>query len=259
MFPGSATILVDTYDTLRAVERLTKSGGSKVSAVRLDSGDLRQLSIQVREILDRGGMSATKIFASGDLNEYRIQKLLQEGAAIDSFGVGTELATSYDAPALSAVYKLVGLEQDGRIAMRIKLSDDKSTYPGIKQVWRRLDSKGTMTGDLIALSSEPSPANENGSVWQPLLQPALHKGKLLDTYEYLSDVDKQPVATRRNLRLTSLERARANATAWRERLPASLRVLEPADPYPVSISEPLLAARLDLESSIRATQSVPRR
>ena len=98
VFPNTATVLVDTYDTIAAVKRLARDFGSAVSAVRLDSGDLLELSKQVRQILDEAGMTETKIFASSDLNETRIADLISRGAQIDSFGVGTELATSYDSP-----------------------------------------------------------------------------------------------------------------------------------------------------------------
>jgi nicotinate phosphoribosyltransferase len=104
VFPKTATVLVDTYDTIRAVKRLARDFGPAIQAVRLDSGDLLELSKQVRQILDDAGMTGTKIFASGDLNEYKIADLISRGAQIDSFGVGTELATSYDAPDLSGVY-----------------------------------------------------------------------------------------------------------------------------------------------------------
>src|SRR5215510_7308107 len=122
VFPHTATVLVDTYDTIAAVTRLAREFGPRIPAVRLDSGDLLELSKSVRRILDDHGMSGTKIFASSDLNEYRIEALLNDGACIDAFGVGTEMATSFDSPALSGVYKLVAVEQDARMEGRIKLS-----------------------------------------------------------------------------------------------------------------------------------------
>src|SRR6185295_930023 len=114
-FPKTATVLVDTYDTIEAVKRLAHEFGPAISAVRLDSGDLLELSKQVRVILDQAGMTETKIFASSDLNETRIAELISRGARIDSFGVGTELATSYDSPALSGVYKLVPSKRKVRL------------------------------------------------------------------------------------------------------------------------------------------------
>jgi nicotinate phosphoribosyltransferase len=110
--------------------------GPKLRGVRLDSGDLLELSKQVRAILDEAGMRRTKIFASGDLDEFKIADLIAAGAPIDLFGVGTDLSTSRDAPALGGVYKLVEVEFDGRVAPKMKLSRDKATYPYRKQVWR---------------------------------------------------------------------------------------------------------------------------
>ena len=154
VFPDTATILVDTYDTLAAVRTLTKYPNTP--AVRLDSGDIVRLSKQTRNILDAAEMKMTRIFVSGDLDEYRIAALLKAGAPIDAFGVGTQLATSYDAPALGGVYKLVSTTGGGRI----KLSRDKQTYPLPKQVWRH---KGR---DLICAADEPRP----GRNWHSLLR-----------------------------------------------------------------------------------------
>jgi nicotinate phosphoribosyltransferase len=148
VFPDTATILVDTYDTIAAVKSLR---GKQIPAVRLDSGDIEYLSAEVRKCLDEAGMTTTKIFVSGDLDEDRITELLDAGAPIDAFGVGTRLATSYDAPALGGVYKLV--------SGRVKLSADKATYPGPKQVWR------SDAGDIITAADETAPGT-------PLLVPA---------------------------------------------------------------------------------------
>jgi nicotinate phosphoribosyltransferase len=174
VFPETATVLVDTYDTIAAVKRLARDFGPTIPAVRLDSGDLCDLSRRVREILDEAGMTATKIFASGDLNEHKIADLISRGAAIDSFGMGTELATSYDAPALSGVYKLAGLEEDGRLSMRIKLSHDKATYPGAKQVWRFTDREGRYARDVITLADEAPPDTATA---RSLLEPVMRKGR----------------------------------------------------------------------------------
>ena len=106
VFPDASTLLIDTYDTVRGVRRALESGAA-MQAVRLDSGDLPALSREVRAVLDAAGRTDVKIVASGDLNEYKIHDLLQAGAPIDVFGVGTEMAVSRDDPALSAVYKLV--------------------------------------------------------------------------------------------------------------------------------------------------------
>jgi nicotinate phosphoribosyltransferase len=180
VFPETATVLVDTYDTIAAVKRLVQDfRGSVIPAVRLDSGDLCELSKQVRRILDDSGMTQTKIFASGDLNEFRIADLISHGAKIDSFGVGTELATSFDSPALSGVYKLAGLEENGQIKMRVKLSKDKATYPGPKQVWRLADSTGKYIRDVITLADEVEPKSEEDSA-RSLLEPVMRSGEILN-------------------------------------------------------------------------------
>ena len=121
VFPDSSTLLLDTYDTINAA-RLATEFGPELRGVRLDSGDLIELSKQVRAILDEAGMRQTKILASGDLNEFKIAEMIAAGAPIDVFGVGTDLSTSRDAPALGGVYKLVEVEVDGRVEPKIKLS-----------------------------------------------------------------------------------------------------------------------------------------
>jgi len=174
VFPETATILVDTYDTLAAVERIARDFSYNIQGIRLDSGNLAELSIKAREILDREGKTSTKIFASSDLDEYRISELIAQGAKIDAFGVGTQMATSYDAPAISGVYKLVGVERNGKISLRMKLSQDKSTLPGMKQVWRRSDANGRYIEDMISLADEEMPVDEGE--WHPLLEAVMESG-----------------------------------------------------------------------------------
>jgi nicotinate phosphoribosyltransferase len=156
LFPKLSTLLADTYDTLRGVENAAKvatelkQNGVKLQAVRLDSGDLRELSVKSRRILDRAGLNDVAIFASGNLDEYRVQELLRSGAPIDAFGVGTEMVVSADAPALDVAYKLT--EYNG--VPRLKTSQDKMTLPGRKQVFRALNANGGSFGDLIGLADE---------------------------------------------------------------------------------------------------------
>jgi nicotinate phosphoribosyltransferase len=138
-FPDTAILLIDTYDSLAGAEtaaQIAQQSGRKVKGVRLDSGNLLEKSRQVREILDRYGLRDTIIFASGDLNEYKIDELVASGAPIDAFGVGTDLATSRDVPALGVVYKLVEVERDGHIEYKTKFSEQKAHWPGRKQVFR---------------------------------------------------------------------------------------------------------------------------
>ena len=145
---GESTVqLIDTYDTLEGARRVIALG-EPLFAVRIDSGDFVALSREVRALLDAAGMSHVKIMLSGDLNEDRIQKLLADGAPVDSFGVGTELATSADAPSMGAIYKIVELESNGVSRATAKFSAEKASLPGAKQVFRYSDR------DLVACSGE---------------------------------------------------------------------------------------------------------
>jgi nicotinate phosphoribosyltransferase len=241
VFPRTATVLVDTYDTIEAVERLARDFGPGIPAVRLDSGDLLELSIRVRHLLDQAGMSDTKIFASSDLNEHRIADLIARGARIDSFGVGTELATSYDSPALSAVYKLVALERAGRVQMKIKLSEGKATYPGAKQVWRFTDETGKYAQDLIAFGDEAAPQADTESLhgsWQPLLVPAMKGGRAVGD-SFAPGDDGAPVEKARRTRLARLNVAQNRAADELKRLPDELLALDGGASYKVAFSDRL--------------------
>jgi nicotinate phosphoribosyltransferase len=168
-FPNSAILLIDTYDVLAGAE-IAATLGKRVPGVRLDSGDLLEKSRLVREILDRHGQRDTKIVASGDLNEYKIEELLAGGAPIDSFGVGTDLVTSRDVPALNVVYKLVETETGGVAEPKTKFSEDKVYWPGRKQVFR-FSEGGQYHHDLIARAAEEHPEAS------ALLQPVMREGR----------------------------------------------------------------------------------
>jgi len=171
----------------------------------------------VRHIFDEAGLSRLRIFASGNLDEYRLAELLRANAPIDGFGVGTSLVTSADAPSLDAVYKLE--EYAGK--PRRKRSSAKATWPGRKQVFRHYDGAGRMLHDTVALEGERCEG-------APLLAPVMAHGRRLHAAE-------------------PLDRIRARAAAALERLPAALRGLEAAAPYPVKISPELeaLARKVD--------------
>ena len=210
---GESTVfLIDTYDTIEGAKLATRLG-KPLWGVRLDSGDLIKLSHQVRSILDKAGLTEAKIFATNDLDEYRLAEFLKAGAPLDAFGVGTQLATSADAPSLSAVYKLVELQHNGHIHYTAKFSDDKSTLPGAKQVYRYPDH------DVVALHSECN-SDYKG---EPLLRPTILDGELLEP-------------------LPDLSRSREHARQAIAKLPERLHALTPADhPYEVKISANLLA------------------
>lgn len=166
---GRGTVyLIDSFDTVEGARKAVALG-PPMWGVRLDSGNLAELAREVRRILDAGGFPDAKIMATSDLNEDRIRELVVAGAPIDSFGVGTELATSFDAPALSAVYKLVELERGGARRYTAKYSPDKQTLPGAKQVFRYTDH------DVVGCAGE---CGLKGA--EVLLRPIILGGELLE-------------------------------------------------------------------------------
>lgn len=166
--PNNCVFLVDTYDTLEGVRnavetaRSLRSRGHEMLGIRLDSGDLAWLSIEARKILDDSGFPAARIVASNDLDERLITSLKQQGARIDTWGVGTKLVTAFDQPALGGVYKLGAIrDEQGRWQYRIKLSEQtvKVSNPGILQV-RRYHDASEHRGDMIFdQGSKPNPAD----------------------------------------------------------------------------------------------------
>jgi nicotinate phosphoribosyltransferase len=213
--PRNVILLIDTYDTEGAAEKIValaprlSAEGIHIHGVRIDSGDIIAQSQQVRRILDVGGLESVTIFVSGGLDERDLRAAAKAGAPISGFGIGTALTTSSDAPALDCAYKL----QEYAGLPRRKRSPGKETLPGRKQVWRRYAVGERMTGDIISLEDD----RQEGV---PLLDCVMRQGSRLG-----------PHAT--------LETARAHAASELRRLPPALRELEPAAPYPVTISDTL--------------------
>lgn len=213
-FPGTV-LLVDTYDTVTGVRHvidLVKSAPAdiKVGAVRLDSGDLVALARETRRLLDEAGLHDIQIFVSSGLDEHSIAALLNAGAPVDGFGVGTGMTVSADAPSLDIVYKLA--EYGG--AGRTKLSPQKSILPGRKQIFRR-EEDGTAVADVIGRADEELPG-------RPLLQPVMRGGK------------------RAAGGATDLDSIRRHAAEEFSRLPQRVRDVTPVNPpYPVDISAAL--------------------
>ncbi len=210
--PKGISLLIDTYDTVEGAKKVValapklQARGIRIGSVRLDSGDLRQLAFEVREILDRAGLQEVAIVASGGLDENELKELAESGAPIDYFGVGTKLDTSADAPYLDCAYKLQ--EYAGR--PRRKRSTGKATLPGRKQVTRRYVD-GKMAGDVIHLEGERFEG-------EPLLVPVMLGGRRV--------LPKEP-----------LSRIRTRTLAGLARLPDHLRALETTPPYPVTVAE----------------------
>ncbi len=182
VFPESTILLIDTYDVLEGARRATHLGPG-IRGVRIDSGDLLRVSRQVRRILDDAGLHRAIIVASGDLNEYRIKELVDQGAPIDAFGVGTQMVTSEDAPSLGGIYKLVEQIIDGRVRYRAKFSLNKATYPGKKQVFRLVDQHQGFVKDVIGLEDDEIPEEHF-----TLLVPIIEKGKLIYPLPALEDI-----------------------------------------------------------------------
>ena len=198
IYGARSVLLIDTYDSLAAAELIVEEG-LRPAAVRLDSGDLVELSRGVRAILDAGGLSGTRILVSGDLDEYRVGALVAAGAPVDGFGVGTELSTSKDEPTLSGVYKLVEIERQGEMVPLMKLSAGKETLPAAKQVWRST-GEGPVEWDLLGLDGEPV---VEGTA--PLLRQVMRQGHVLEAGPSVAalrercraEVDRLPLSVRR--------------------------------------------------------------
>lgn len=225
LYPGHTIHLVDTYDTLEGVRRALATG-EPFAGVRLDSGDLGELAKAARTILDEGGRQEAKIFASGDLNEEKIAALVADGSPIDAFGVGTELSTSADAPALSGVYKLVEMQLGGERRLTSKRSAGKATYPGAKQVLRRIGDDGGMAGDRVVPLEDAEAKVGDGE--EPLLREVCRDGEPLGGS---GGGD-------------GLKAARERCLAGLERLPEPLRRLDGGgEPFPVEF-DPVFEQRL---------------
>ncbi|OHB34325.1 MAG: nicotinate phosphoribosyltransferase [Planctomycetes bacterium GWA2_40_7] len=222
VFPDNTILLIDTYDTITGAKLAAKIG-KKLKGVRLDSGNITLLSKKVRKILDDAGLGHVKITASGDLNEYKISQMLDKGACIDSFGVGTEMVTSKDVPALGGVYKLVEQEKEGRPVPKMKLSKDKATYPAKKQVYRFLNNKGMCKKDIIGLVDEVFDAEE-------LLLPVMEKGKLV-------------------YKIPTVQQIQRVAGKNISQLPDRFKALDCKASYPVTISKRLKQIRYETMKS----------
>ena len=223
------TLLVDTYDTLAAVRMVAdmaaEMGDSfNAGAIRLDSGDLAQLSRDARLILDNHGLQDVRIFVSGSLDEYAVKKLVDAGAPIDGFGVGTSMGTIADQPFLDSVYKLSSY--DGR--PRMKLSASKTNLPGLKQVFRKFDAQGKVAHDTITGFDET-----------------------VDGVPLVKCVMKDGVRTKHGK--ASLEDARRHAQESISTLPDELLSLEKIEPeYEVRISDNLRRTRDELQEQLAA-------
>src|SRR5262245_31050501 len=221
--PDRLTLLIDTYDSEAAARKIValaprlQADGISIGAVRIDSGDLIELSKKVRHILDEGGLREVNIFVSGGIDENDLLRMVAAQAPINGFGIGTSLTTSFDAPALDCAYKL----EEYAGTPRRKRSVGKATWPGRKQVWRRFAPDGRMAGDIISLECDKQ-------LGQPLIAPVMQAGRRLAPSPTLAQI-------------------RERAARELERLPEPLRRLQTGASYPVAVSDALkrLAADVD--------------
>ncbi len=257
--PNNSVFLVDTYDTLDGVRNAIRSGrwlreqGHEMVGVRLDSGDLAELSIAARQLLDEAGFSEAKILASNDLDEYTITDLKARGARIDIWGVGTKLVTAGDQPALGGVYKLAAIRNDdGTWDHKVKLSEQsaKSTNPGIQQV-RRFYREGLAIADAIYSETDVPADNwqfvdfdgETTRTMAPetsgrdLLAPILRRGR--------------PVGT-----LPSLDESRQYCADQLQSLPGNIQTLEDPAGYPVGLEAGLHRIKQNIIQDIHQRRNV---
>jgi nicotinate phosphoribosyltransferase len=257
--PNNCVFLVDTFDTLQGVKHAIEVGhdlrasGHEMAGIRLDSGDLADLSQRARALLDAAGFPKAAIVASNDLDETLIESLKHQGAKIDVWGVGTKLVTAFDQPALGGVYKLAALrDPNGAWNYKVKLSETpaKVSTPGILQV-RRYESEAGFLGDVIydeALGVPEAPCLvdpldatyrkvfDAGQTGADLLKPALRKGARV----------APPV---------SLSLLREHARHELARLPAGVRRFLNPHRYPVGLEEHLFQRRQDLVLAARTRES----
>jgi nicotinate phosphoribosyltransferase len=224
-FPNNATLLIDTYDTLQGARNAAVVGkemaarGLRLRGVRIDSGDLQAVALQVRRILDDAELNEVKIIGSGGLDEYELAPFTAAGVPFDSYGVGTKMGVSADAPWSDMAYKLV--EYDDRPVL--KLSTGKESWPGKKQVFRRYDTRGQLSDDVIALRDEPATTGE------PLLSQVLRSGRIVG-------------------RLPTLNDSRSACRDELQRLPQGYRATVHPARYPVQFSARLIALRESIRS-----------
>jgi len=250
LYPGT-TLLVDTYDTRRAVRRmvewLNSDPDARVGAIRLDSGDLAAEAVDCRKILDEigrascgdlaaeavdcrkilddAGFTEIKIMASGGLDEYRIAGLREQGAPIDGFGVGTAIGASNDAPALELAYKLTVYAGEPKM----KNSSGKTSWPGAKQIYRQVDANGDYLGDVVASIDEHFEG-------EPLLKPVMQNGRLLP--DAIAPLEEQVTSTWESILA----------------LPAVHRSLDEAPAYPVTMSDVLKQVQAETLAKVSVGQ-----
>ena len=229
-FPDTSTLLVDTYDTVQGTRNAVRvakdleARGRRLRSLRLDSGDIDALSRECRRLLDDAGLGYVQLFASGGLDEYAVEALVRAEAPIDGFGVGTKLGVSADAPWTDCAYKLVEFEGEPVL----KLSADKETLAGPKQVYRTARPDGVMAGDVIAAAGEAPPVSSDAA---PMLRKVMSDGK-------------------RTAQPPSLEELRTRFADRFALLPDAHKALRGPAPYRVELSPGLVSLQQRVRSEV---------
>ncbi|HZD60362.1 MAG TPA: nicotinate phosphoribosyltransferase [Anaerolineae bacterium] len=250
MVPERCVLLVDTYDTLNSgvpnaikVAKELERSGHKLLAIRIDSGDLGQLSKEARKMLDQANLAYVKIIASGQLNEFIIEDLLARNCPIDAFGVGTSLITGQPDAALDGVYKLS--MSDNKPRLKISEDIEKIILPGVKKILRCLDEKGNFSADAIVLEHE----QDIDTIYH------LHKSGIIMS----AKLTKEPLLVRimskgrTTPQKKKIDEIAAKARERLARLPLEYKQLRHPSTYKVGISEQLAKLRNDLIAGIRKT------
>jgi len=226
-FPNNSILLIDTYDTLAGARKAVEIGqemaarGQRLQGVRIDSGDLAKLAVEVRKIFDAAGLRDVKIVGSGGLDEYDLADFADANVPYDSYGVGTKMGVSADTPWFDMAYKLI--ESGGRPVL--KLSTGKASWPEKKQVFRLRDSEGKLRKDMVALIDEDLPGAE------PLLKKVMERGAITEA-------------------LPSLESIRKTFLDEFARLPDAIKAIRNPAVYPVEFTARLQTLRLEIEKKV---------
>ncbi len=253
----NCVFLVDTFDSLKSgvpnAIKVAKEMGDKINfiGIRIDSGDIAYLTKQARQMLDDAGFKDAQIVVSNDLDEMTIMSLIQQGAKVDSWGIGTKLITAYDQPALGAVYKLSAIENsEGVLQNRIKISGDpdKLTTPSMKNVYRIINSStGMSEGEYITEYSEEIDLNAPLLMFHPIYTMKRKKVRQFEAVELLHDIykDGKLVYTLETIPEMTARMNAGLSLLWEE----YKRFLNP-EKYPVDLSTKLWNIRQNLITEI---------
>ena len=256
-YPESCTLLIDTYSTLKSgiknaikvAKDYLEPNGYRLKGVRIDSGDMAYLSKKVRKELDASGLEDCQIVVSNSLDEYVITSLIhQQGARIDSFGVGENLICSKNSPVFGGVYKLVAIEKDGKIIPKIKISDnvEKVTNPGLKKLYRIIDKETNMAqADLMALWDEELDESKDLTIYHPMSR---WKYKVIPAGSYILKELLVPIFIRGEqvYEEPTLDEIRAYCAEQLEYIWEEIKRFEYPQEYYVDLTEKLLTLKLEM-------------